>query len=131
MQHFAWVTDIPIQPDNLMMLMRGARARWTIENETFNTLKNQGYHFEHNFGHGYQHLSTVLAYLMMLAFLIDQIQQHCCQLFQKARQKAQYKRYFWEKVRGLFSHYLIPHWEALYSAIAFGLQPTPVPYNKS
>ena len=43
-----------------MTLMRGARARWKIENETFNTLKNQGYHFEHNFGHGHQHLSTVL-----------------------------------------------------------------------
>lgn len=70
-QHFAWVTDIPITPDNLMALMRGARARWKIENETFNTLKNQGYHFEHNFGHGYQHLATVFAYLMMLAFLID------------------------------------------------------------
>ena len=32
--------------------MRGGRARWKIENETFNTLKNQGYHFEHNYGHG-------------------------------------------------------------------------------
>ena len=39
--HFAWVTDIPIEPTNLMTLMRGARARWKIENETFNTLKNQ------------------------------------------------------------------------------------------
>ena len=24
------------------------RSRWKIENETFNTLKNQGYHFEHD-----------------------------------------------------------------------------------
>jgi hypothetical protein len=69
---------------NLMTLMRGARARWKIENETFNTLKNQGYHFEHNFGHGNQHLATVLMHLMMLAFLIDQIQQRCCRLFQAA-----------------------------------------------
>lgn len=81
-QHFTWVTDIPITSENLMTLMRGARARWKIENETFNTLKNQGYHFEHHFGHGYKHLATVFAYLMMLAFLIDQIQQHCCTLFQ-------------------------------------------------
>src|SRR5688572_17907274 len=50
-------------------IMQGARARWRIENETFNTLKNQGYHFEHNFGHGYEHLSVVFATLMMLAFL--------------------------------------------------------------
>ncbi|MFN2110393.1 MAG: transposase, partial [Anaerolineae bacterium] len=48
--HFAWVTDIPITEHILMILMRGARARWKIEKETFNTLKNQGYHFEHNFG---------------------------------------------------------------------------------
>jgi len=38
--HFSWVTDIPISDDNLMQLMRGARARWKVENETFNTLKN-------------------------------------------------------------------------------------------
>jgi len=82
--HFAWVTDIALNESNLMQLMRGARARWKIENETFNTLKNQGYHFEHNFGHGEKNLSTVLMHLMMLAFLIDQIQQRCCRLFQAA-----------------------------------------------
>jgi len=131
MQHFSWVTDLPITADNLMLLMRGGRARWKVENETFNTLKNQGYHFEHNFGHGQQHLSTVFAYLMMLAFLIDQIQQHCCELFQHAQTKAKRKRYFWEKVRGLFFHYLIPDWKALYSGIAFGLKPTPIPCNTS
>jgi hypothetical protein len=37
----------------------GGRARWKIENETFNTLKNQGYQFEHNFGHGKQNLSCI------------------------------------------------------------------------
>ena len=55
--------------------MRGGRARWKVENETFNTLKNQGYQFEHNFGHGKKNLHTVFAYLMMLAFLVDQIQE--------------------------------------------------------
>ena len=81
-QHFAWVTDLPIQESTVMELMRAGRARWRIENETFNTLKNQGYSFEHNFGHGEKQLSTVFAYLMMLAFLIDQIQQRCCRVFQ-------------------------------------------------
>ena len=37
---------------------RGGRGRWMIENEVFNTLKNQGYNFEHNFDHGYNNLST-------------------------------------------------------------------------
>lgn len=123
-QHFAWVTDREISQKTLMPLMRAGRARWKIENETFNTLKNQGYHFEHNFGHGHQHLSTVLAHLMMLAFLIDQVQQRCCTLFQQAQANAGSKKFFWEKVRGLFLHYLLPDWELLYKAIAYGLRPT-------
>jgi hypothetical protein len=116
-QHFSWVTDIPITEDNLMPLMRGGRARWKIENETFNTLKNQGYHFEHNFGHGNQHLSTVLMHLMMLAFLIDQIQQRCCRLFQAAVTAAKSKTRLWRKLRHRFDLCLIPSWEALYQSI--------------
>jgi hypothetical protein len=115
--HFAWVTDIPIDETNLMRLMRGARARWKIENETFNTLKNQGYHFEHNFGHGNQHLSTVLMHLMMLAFLIDQIQQRCCRLFQSALSAAKSKTRLWQKLRSRFDLCLIPDWETLYRSI--------------
>jgi hypothetical protein len=115
--HFSWVSDIPIDESNLMHLMRGGRARWKIENETFNTLKNQGYHFEHNFGHGYQHLSTVLMHLMMLAFLIDQIQQRGCRLFQAALAAAKSKTRFWRKLRGLFDSFRIPSWEALFRAI--------------
>jgi hypothetical protein len=29
------------------------------DNETFNTLKNQGYHIEHNYGHGEKNLSMM------------------------------------------------------------------------
>ena len=119
-QHFAWVTDLPINDANVMALMRAARARWRIENETFNTLKNQGYCFEHNFGHGKKHLATVFAYLMMLAFLLDQVLQRCCAVFRKAQRKAERPRYFWQKVRRLFLDYECADWEALYGAIAFG-----------
>ncbi|MFK8164702.1 MAG: transposase [Lewinella sp.] len=72
---FSFVTNIAITADNLLQLLSIGRARWKIENETFNTLKNQGYHFKHNYGHGEEHLSTVMAYLMMLAFWVDQLQQ--------------------------------------------------------
>src|SRR5438128_3661818 len=64
-QHFSWVTDLRVSPRNVYHLMRGGRARWKIENETFNTLKNQGYNFEHNYGHGTQTLSVVFAIVMM------------------------------------------------------------------
>jgi hypothetical protein len=101
-QHFAWVTDLTITCDNAYDLMRGGRARWKIENETFNTLKNQGYHFGHNFGHGRQHLAVVFAMLMMLAFLVDQAQQIACRLFQAVLQKEGGKMQMWEHVRALF-----------------------------
>jgi len=40
--HFSWVTDLRMTKGTVYQLMRGGRARWRIENETCNTLKNQG-----------------------------------------------------------------------------------------
>lgn len=82
--------------------MQGGRARWKIENETFNTLKNQGYNFEHNYGHGEKNLSVVFATLMMLAFFVDQTPQLCCALFQAVWVKLGSKRLLWERMRALF-----------------------------
>lgn len=115
--HFSWVTDLPLTGKTVYKVMRGGRARWRVENETFNTLKNQGYHFEHNFGHGNKHLSTVFAYLMFLAFLIDQVLALCCGLFKQAVKAAKRPLYFWNKVRGIFFHYLVESWGDLYKAI--------------
>ena len=131
-QRFSWVTDLKITEANAEALMRAGRARWRIENETFNTLKNQGYGFEHNFGHGKQHLATVFAQLTMLSFLIDQVQQRCCTLFRAAREKEGRSKYLWERLRGLFLEFFIPDWEVLYRAIAFGHHRTElVPFNTS
>jgi len=118
--HFSWVTDILVTPDNVYSLARGGRARWNIENETFNTLKNQGYQFEHNFGHGYKHLSHVFGLLMFLAFLIDQTQQRCCGLFRSALEKMKRKRYFWERLRSVFAEFYIESWVELFEWIASG-----------
>ena len=63
---FSWVTDLTITPDNAMEIMRCGRARWRIENETFNTLKNQGYNLGHNYGLGKKHLSAVFMHQMLL-----------------------------------------------------------------
>ena len=102
-QHFSWITDFLLIPENVWDIMRGGLARWKIENETFNTLKNQGYHLEHNYGHGEQNLSVVLALLMMLAFLVDQVQQLCCPLFQAAWHKMKTKCHLWEEIRNHFT----------------------------
>ena len=116
-QHFSWVTDLRVNKGTVYRIMQGARARWRIENETFNTLKNQGYHFEHNFGHGYAHLSVVFAELMMLAFLVDQGQQLCCPLFQAAWAKWGSKRLLWEKMRALFFDYALASMRQLLEAL--------------
>ncbi len=115
--HFSWITDLLVTQDNVYPLARAGRARWHIENETFNTLKNQGYQFEHNFGHGYKHLSHVFGLLMFLAFLIDQVQQRCCGLLQEALERAKRKTRFWEKLRMYVLEFHVDSWAALYAAM--------------
>ena len=94
---FSWVTDIRIRRENAITSMRIGRARWRIENETFNTFKNQGDHLEHYDGLGRKHLSAVFVTLMMLAFCVDQPLQLCCPLFKGVWRKLQTKRDLWER----------------------------------
>jgi hypothetical protein len=121
-QHFSWVTNLRVNKRNVFRLMRGGRARWKIVNETFNTLKNQGYHFEHNYGHGEQNLSVVFATLMMLAFLVDQTQQLCCALFQAVWAKLGSKRLLWERMRALFYSYAFESMRELFEALWYGIE---------
>ena len=121
-QHFSWVSDLRVTKGTVYQIMRGGRARWGIENETFNTLKNQGYQFEHNFGHGYQNLSVVFALLMMLAFLVDQVQQLCCPLFQAVWAKMGSKRRLWERMRSLFYDYALESMQHLFETLFYGLK---------
>jgi len=116
--NFSWVTNIVITAANVMKLMRGGRARWKIENETFNTLKNLGYNLEHNYGHGKKYLSTIFCMLMMLAFLIDQVQELCCTLYQKCRKALHTYRDLWENMRVLFRHFRLDNWEKFYLILA-------------
>lgn len=99
---FSWITNIQLSKNNVYNVMKMARSRWKIENETFNTLKNQDYNFSHNFGHGEKNLCTVFAYLMMMAFYVDQIQQHCCALFKKLLADLKTKKKLWESMRAVF-----------------------------
>ena len=115
---FSWVTNIEITQKNAFTIMRGGRARWKIENETFNTLKNLGYNFEHNYGHGKKYLSTILCVLMLLAFLIDQVQGIACGLFHAVRKRAGSYRGIWENMRVLFQFLHISSWEWLYRLMA-------------
>jgi hypothetical protein len=119
-RHFSWITDLTLQKWNVNPIMRGGRARWKIENETFNTLKNQGYHFEHNYGHGKKNLSVNFAVLMMFAFLIDQIQQGADALFQAVLKKEGSRKRLWEHIRALFYTLSFSSIEEIYRALLYG-----------
>lgn len=94
-----WITDLKITEENAHTILNAARARWKIENECFNTLKNHGYNIEHNYGHGDNHLCYNFYTLTLLAFSMHQIHQLTDKLFQEMR--AQFSRLgcMWEKIR--------------------------------
>lgn len=99
---FSWLTNIKLTTQSIRPVMRMARSRWKIENEVFNTLKNQEYNYGHNFGHGKKHLATNFAYLMMLAFTVDQIRQCCSRAFQRVVTKLKTKIKVWDVCRSIF-----------------------------
>jgi Transposase DDE domain len=115
-----WITDLDVNETTVRAIMRGGRARWKVENETFNTLKNQGYHFEHNFGHGEKQLSVVFASLMMLAFLVDQVQQLGCRLFRLVRAKLGSNRLLWDRMRAVFYAFQLSSMRELLEALYRG-----------
>jgi hypothetical protein len=41
LKHFSWISDFRITRGNARLLVRGGRARWKIENETFNTSRTR------------------------------------------------------------------------------------------
>lgn len=97
--HCSWVTDMKVSEHNIKNLVKGGRAKWKIENEAFNTLKNQGYHMEHNFGHGENNLSYNLLLLNFLAFFIHQILELTDKLYQACRATCSAKKEYWNVLR--------------------------------
>jgi len=128
---FSWVTDFKLRKTNLYSIMRIGRSRWKIENECFNTLKNQSYNFEHNYGHGKENLCMVLVLLMMLAFWIDQIQQANNSLFILAWKKGQTRIALWEKVRSKFNEFVVQSMEIIYKLIIGIIKVKSTFYNDS
>jgi hypothetical protein len=123
--YFSWVTKLTITAENVYQIMRAGRSRWRFDNETFNTLKNQGYHFEHHYGHGYKNLCSVMTILMMLSFLIDQVQQLCCNVYQTARKQANTLKNLFEKIRHRIDIAVWDDWHCLYTFIGNPTARTP------
>jgi hypothetical protein len=98
---FSRLTNIELQNSNLMTVLEMGRSRWKIENEVFNTLKNQEYNYGHNFGHGKENLATNFAYLMMLAFAADQILERCNRSFTRVLKTLRTRIKLWEVQRSI------------------------------
>ncbi len=120
LHQFTFISDSELAEQNVTLVAKTGRARWKVENENFNKLKNLGYHLEYNYGHSKKHLASVFANLMMLMFLIDQIQERRCALFKAARQRFRSRTLLWEKIRGLFLEFYIENWEYLFLSFIFG-----------
>lgn len=107
----SWITDIEITEENVKEIVRGGRARWKIENEAFNTLKNHGYHLEHNYGHGENNLSEAFFLLNLLAFFIHQILTITDKLYREARSHFSARKEYWNAVRALLRVIIFESWE--------------------
>lgn len=113
-----WVTDVDLDGINMEELTAVARSRWKVENETFNTLKNQGYNLGHSYGHGKKNLTTNFALLMLIAFLVDQMAMALDEVYQQAKKACGSFKFFWERVRQVFDMAPAKSIEAIYRFIS-------------
>lgn len=116
----SWVTDLEITQSNIATLVKGGRCKWKIENECFNTLKNQGYNIEHNYGHGKKNLCFNFYLLTLLAFFFHQIFELTDRLYKACREKFGSKTHMWETLRSYIRIHIFESWQML---LDFALTP--------
>ena len=122
----SFVTDLPVGADSVVELAACGRARWKIENETFNVLKNRGYNLEHSFGHGKQNLAATLVALNLLAFAIHTVCDIADELWRNARAKLGPRYNFFNKLAAITTFLIFPSWDDLLLTLAFA-KPPPIP----
>jgi hypothetical protein len=99
--HNSWITNHFLTPQIVLDVCRAGRTRWRTENENHNILKNRGYHLEHNFGHGKQHLASVLLTLNLLAFLFHTVLGLLDERYQKIRIQRGTRKGFFQDILSL------------------------------
>ena len=113
-----WITNLALDSSTVEQVAQAGRTRWKIENKTFNTLKNQGYNLEHNYGHGQWFLATIFALVMLLAFFVDQLTRALDEDFKEALIEAKTLRDCRQKVRVLFDFIPAASMNLIYQIIA-------------
>jgi hypothetical protein len=113
----AFVSSLKVSRENVAEIAACARARWKIENEGFNVLKNNGYHLEHNFGHGKENLAMLFAAMNLLAFAFHTICDCLEDLWIKAREAKRARKRFFEHIRTITAYLVFPSWETLMTTL--------------
>jgi len=111
--HNSFATTHDLTTATIEAVVRAGRARWKIENEGNNVLKNRGYHLEHNFGHGQQHLASTLLTLNLLAFLFHTVLHLVDTRYQALRAHLAVRQTFFSDVQTLTRYLCFTSWEHL------------------
>ena len=120
----AFATSLAVTHDNLAQIVACARARWKIENEGFNVLKNNGYNLEHNFGHGKKYLASTFAAMNLLAFAFHTVCDCLETLWKQARQAIAARTRFFRDLHTVTAYLLFQNWTALLTTLSQGKAPT-------
>ncbi len=127
----ALITDWKITEGNVAGLVAAGRARWKIENEHNNVLKNRGYHLEHNFGHGKAHLASLLLTMNLLAFGLHTLLDLTDESYRLIRSTVGARRKFFTHLEALTTYLYFETWERLMNFMMRGLEIGPYAVHKS
>ena len=122
----SFATDYLLNKENIKQIIEAGRTRWKIENENNNTLKTKGYNFKHNFGHGKKHLSSLLASLNILAFLVHTVLEWFDQCYALIRNDLTSRKTFFDSLRALTRYMVFDSWQKLMEFMLEGLD-IPIP----
>jgi hypothetical protein len=118
----AFCTDFSILETTVEAIVDNGRTRWKVENENNNVLKTKGYHLEHNFGHGSQHLASLLLTLNLLAFLFHTVLDLVDEKYRLIRQELHSRRRFFQDMETLLRYFIFPSWEDVLQFMFKGLE---------
>ena len=118
----AWISDFEMRDTSVEAIVRDGRARWKIENENNNVLKTKGYHLEHNFGHGSQHLAALLLSLNLLAFLFHTVLDLVDEQYRAIRQKLGRRTTFFQDLEALLRYVAFSSWDQVLQFMFHGLE---------
>jgi hypothetical protein len=116
----AFITRHELNEQSVPLVVAAGRCRWKTENENHNVLKTKGYHVEHNFGHGEEHLAATLLTLNLLAFLFHTVLHLTDLAYQQIRHKRGTRRGFFQDILSLTKYLLFESWSSLIDFMLYG-----------